>query len=279
MDFFPFTRKKFTSLSPNTRHKWLIKWLTELYQGLITNRIATDELHGHITIYNTVLTWMDQPCRHPPNHEKRTLLEFVSNAIHAHRVASGFIPKDHDLLPEVILNDTPSAPAGKISKSASQNSFQSDYHLALDGLRSLFNVGSIFRTCDAAGFGSIILGNTPVKDHPTVLKTSMGASGWVPCTQPQDLADALITLKTEKEYPIIGVETVEGSTPHHSFHWPKKAVIVLGNEEYGISSHVMRICDDFVHIPMAGRKNSINVGCATAVIAFHVCFCMNPHNI
>ncbi len=286
MNSFNFTHKKFTSLSPTTQNKWIIKWLTELYQNLITNRISTSAIHEKLNIYNTILKWINQPCQSPSGEGKRALMEFISDSIHAHRIASGLNPKDHELLPTINLNDSyrdhgvvspsfdtsfdTSFDLSSINTPKSKNIVKPDYHIALDGLRSLFNIGSIFRTCDAAGFQSIILGSASVKDHPTVKKTSMGASSWIPCTQTHDLAGTLMKIKEEEDYQIIGVETVEESKPYHLFEWPPKAVAVFGNEEYGISSHTLRICDRFVHIPMAGRKNSINVGCAAAVIAFHV---------
>ncbi len=142
-------------------------------------------------------------------------------------------------------------------------------HLALDGLRSLFNTGSIFRTCEAAGFNSIILGNMPGKEHPGVQKTAMGAHKWIDQEKTEDLAQTLIDKKLEG-FQIIGIETIKDSISCHDFAWEKNTIVVFGNEEYGISSHVMDSCDKIVSIPMFGRKNSLNVANAVAVICFQI---------
>jgi len=200
--------------------------------------------------------------KNPDGHEIRPWVEFVSDAIHFHRSKAGIYPKDHDLLDsasiDVINNDL----LNKKIKTL-------DYHIAIDRFRSLFNVGAIFRNCDAAGFRSIILGNTPGGENSSVQKTSMGASSWVYSEKTDDLSSTLMDKKSNG-YAIIGIETVKASENYVTFNWPEKAVIVLGNEEYGISRHVLKICDCFVHIPMFGKKNSINVANAAAVIMFHV---------
>lgn len=258
---FPFTEKKFRALSGVGCHKWFIKWLTSVYHGLSTNRIPGSALDLFARQYSRALSWLDLPAPDfPDSHEVRPWMEFVSDAIHHHRIRTGHLPKDHDLLPVIITGD-------KEKQSLPPVPF--NYHVALDGLRSLFNVGSIFRTCDAAGIQNLILGNIPDGRHPVIEKTSMGASAWMSHHTTQDLAEDLLIMK-KKGFSIIGIETTKNSTSHTRYPWPPKAIIVLGNEEYGISSHVMRVCDDFVHIPMLGRKNSINVANAASVIVFQV---------
>ncbi|MCK5100696.1 MAG: hypothetical protein KAR45_21475 [Desulfobacteraceae bacterium] len=263
MSSFLFTKKKFLSLKSETRHKWVIKWLTAIYQQLITNRINPEALQVFASDHDRILKWMGITFKEKPQlNDNRAWVEFVSDAIHFHRTKAGISPKDHDLLDNALINVTNKDASGKKIKTL-------DYHIAIDRFRSLFNVGAIFRICDAAGFRSIILGNTPGQEHASVQKTSMGASNWVISEKTNDLATTLIE-KKNKGYTIIGIETIKGSVKHTAFTWPQKAIIVLGNEEYGISRHVLRICDKFVHIPMYGKKNSINVANAASVIMFHV---------
>lgn len=259
---FPFTEKKFRTLSSTGQHRWLINWLGSVYQGLTSNRISPSGLSLFAKEYGKAIGWMEsQPSTATPDTmETKSWMEFISNAIHHHRIHMGHFPKDHDLLPRVVTGD-------KKEASFSPPSFH--YHMALDGLRSLFNVGGIFRTCDAGGFQSLILGNIPGGNHPTIQKTSMGTSAWMPHQTTCDLAGDLLDMK-KKGFPIIGIETTENSCVHAVYPWPDRAIIVLGNEEYGISSHVMQVCDSFVHIPMLGRKNSINVVSAASVIIFHI---------
>ncbi|MCK5542131.1 MAG: hypothetical protein KAI40_05520 [Desulfobacterales bacterium] len=198
----------------------------------------------------------------PEGHEIRAWVEFVSDAIHFHRTKAGIYPKDHALLDNALIN--------VLNNDLSKKKITTlDYHIAIDRFRSLFNVGAIFRSCDAAGFRSIILGNTPGHENSSVQKTSMGASSWVHSEKTDDLSSTLMD-KKNNGYMIVGVETIETSENYTSFNWPQKAVIVLGNEEYGISKHVLRICDKFVHIPMFGKKNSLNVVNAASVIMFHI---------
>lgn len=263
MPSFSFTEKKFLSLKKETRHKWVIKWLTDIYQNFITNRINSDSIASFVSDYTRIIKWMGiSPEKFPKSKKNRDWVEFISDSIHFHRVEAGISPKDHDLLNRpftiVTKNDLPN-----------QKTEALDYHIAIDRFRSLFNVGSIFRICDAAGFKSIILGNTPGQEHNSVQKTSMGTSDWIKTEKTNDLASTLMG-KKEKGYSIIGIETIMGSKEYTAFKWPEKAIIVMGNEEYGISRHVLRICDYFVHIPMFGRKNSINVANASSVIMFHI---------
>ena len=263
MSSFLFTKKKFLSIRIETQHKWVIKWLTDIYQQFITNRISSESVSLFSADYGRILKWMGTASRESPKPaEKRDWVEFVSDAIHFHRLGAGISPKDHDLLDNALTIVTKTDASNKRIKTL-------DYHVAIDNFRSLFNVGAIFRICDAAGFRSIILGNTPGQEHAAVQKTSMGASDWVKAEKTNDLATTLIE-KKDKGYTILGIETIKGSVKHTAFKWPQKAIIVLGNEEYGISRHVLRICDHFIHIPMFGRKNSINVANAASVIMFHI---------
>lgn len=261
MVIFPFTKKKFESLSVKGRHTWIIKWLSQIYQEIVANRFNEKSCMFFFENYSNVLKWMGETaCFIPDNFDTKILIEFVSDSIHLHRIKAGLCPKDHDLLPQVISEDR---------KFTEIKLPVFHYHIALDGLRSLFNTGSIFRTCDAAGFQSIILGNTPGPEHPVVRKTSMGAAEWVSFTKTDDLAADLYAMK-KTGLKITGIETVKDSESYISYNWQEKGVVVFGNEEYGISSHVMRACDDFVHIPMFGIKNSINVANAVSIIAFHI---------
>ncbi|MBI9090644.1 MAG: RNA methyltransferase [Desulfobacterium sp.] len=258
---FPFTRKKFLSLTHQGRHRWVIKWLSTVYQKISSNRVGPENLGLFAGEYTRVMEWCKTlPQNLPEPNDRRGWLEFISDAIHCERSAAGIVPKDQDLLAAIETED---------SQEEKSEFPRLDFHMALDGLRSLFNVGSIFRTCDAAGFSSLILGNTPGGEHSLVQKTSMGAASWMPHTKTRDLAHTLITMKAQG-YRITAVETAKQSRPYNDNPWPGRGVVVMGNEEYGISSHVMRVCDEVVHIPMFGRKNSLNVANAAAVVLFHI---------
>ncbi len=263
MKRFEFTKKKFLSLSDTGRRTHVIAWLSIIYQKLGTGRTTTTQCQDFAQQYKIILDWMGMPWYAPPvSDSTRTWLVYVSDAIQAHRAASGKGLRDYDLLDKVMTEDGKShAPAPPVM----------DYQVALDGLRSLFNVGSIFRTCEGAGIQTIILGNCLGKKSPQVRKTAMGTQDRIIEEPTQDLALVLADKKKEG-FRIICVETIEGSLPCHEYQWPKKAVIIMGNEEYGISPHVLCAMDDAVHIPMFGEKNSLNVANALSVVLYQAVF-------
>lgn len=247
-------------------------WMAAFYQKLLTSRIKKEGFDNFICQYQTILQWMEidlpnpLPQRPCPETESRQWLEYVSDAIHFHRRATGLPTRDEALQPLVTRGDC-------VRETPEKPPFE--YQVALDGLRSLFNVGSIFRTCEAAGIGTVILGNTLGKAHPNVRKTAMGAEQWITEEKSRDLA-ATLEKKRSEGFRIIGVETVSGSVPCHEYAWPPKAVLVFGNEEYGISSHVLGGADAIVHIPMFGKKNSLNVANAAAAVIFQAALCLSP---
>jgi tRNA G18 (ribose-2'-O)-methylase SpoU len=112
-------------------------------------------------------------------------------------------------------------------------------------------------------------GNTPGKENGQVRKTAMGSAEWIPQRKYKSLVYALKRAK-KAGYAVIGIETIPDSLSYAEYLWPEKGIVVLGNEEYGITEDVMKACDDFVHLPMSGYKNSVNVANAFAVIAFHL---------
>ncbi|MFA5904269.1 MAG: TrmH family RNA methyltransferase [Desulfobacula sp.] len=260
MDSFLFTKKKFLSLSIESRNSQIVEWLSGFYQKLTTNRINQGSFELFTLQYNEILGWNGMAPFIPPDTDKTKLwIECISDRIHLHRSAAGRIPRDYDLLETVRTGDAElSPPLTDIN-----------CHIALDGIRSLFNVGSIFRICEAAGFSSVILGNTLGKDHPGIKKTAMGAEKWVKEEIITDLAGCLYE-KKKAGYRIIGIETIKDSRSFCDYPWQKNTIVVFGNEEYGISSHVLEACDEFVHIPMFGKKNSINIATAVSVICFQV---------
>lgn len=261
MDSFGFTRKKFLALALPNKHRHLIRWLAGIFQSLSTNRVSPSGFNLFLYQYETALSWLALPLpQAPDNQDPRACMEFVSDLIHFHRKEAGINAKDGDLLSPVTNQD-------RETVQAMDELAGPQLVVALDGLRSLFNVGSIFRTCDAAGVSRIILGNTAGKEDSRVQKTAMGAQEWVSQEKTADLFQALTDMK-EKGFRVVGVETVQGSRPCHGYDWPSACVLVLGNEEYGISSHVQPACDDFIHIPMFGRKNSMNVANAAAVVLY-----------
>lgn len=258
---FPFTKKKFDSLDSHGKFKWTVKWLEKIHLKVLSEDISEKALDSFRNEYLKLLSWqgIKEPV-FPETKKKDPWIEFISDSVNFHRNRAGFVPKEFDFLPKVLTGDDS-------TDLPWQPSF--NWSIALDGLRSVFNVGSIIRVCDCAGFASVILGNTPGDEHRGVKKVSMGTSSWIPQESTDDLA-SLLNEKRNLNIPVIGVETIENSVSYTDYNWSDKGIIVFGNEEYGLSEDVIKVCDDFVHIPMSGRKNSLNVANAVSVIAFHI---------
>jgi len=243
------------------RHKWINKWLRNLYIETLNNNVSDVSLTLYFKHYIQIQKWLGLSKFIPQKPQgKREWLEFISDTFHIHQKQTGLGLSEADLLPHVIKGDSDKPWKPQLS-----------YKVALDNLRSAFNVGSIFRLMDAVGFESVEMSEkTPGKENLQVQKTAMSSADWIPQQKSECLAKALSEYQ-QSGYQIIGVETVKGSTSYLDFPWPKKGIVVVGNEEYGLSTDVLKTCQHYVHLPMSGKKNSINVANAFAVVAFHIC--------
>ncbi|HVU79973.1 MAG TPA: RNA methyltransferase [Candidatus Paceibacterota bacterium] len=148
--------------------------------------------------------------------------------------------------------------------------------LILHNIRSVHNVGSIFRTADAAGVSKIILsGYTPGPidrfklPRKDFAKVSLGAEKTIFWSQTKTLAQAIRQLKKEN-YFVAAVEQDKRSTSLFDFKAPKDKplALVLGNEVRGISKQGLALCDAVVEIPMRGKKESLNVSVAAGIALF-----------
>ncbi|GMU93061.1 MAG: hypothetical protein AMXMBFR4_21190 [Candidatus Hydrogenedentota bacterium] len=143
-------------------------------------------------------------------------------------------------------------------------------HVVLDSLRSAFNVGSIFRTADAAAVECIHLcGHTAHPPSKKLEKTALGALDYVPWTHHPDALTAIRALQ-RKGIPCVAGEVVENAVFHTSFDWPRPVAVVFGNEVVGIAPETLRQCDGIVCIPMQGFKNTINVATAFGIIVYEI---------
>jgi len=142
------------------------------------------------------------------------------------------------------------------------------YSVALENLRSAFNVGSILRTCENFGAQSVyMLGYTPRGDAKPVRKTALGAEEFVK-TEVYRNIDLLVE---STRRPIIGFETVEGSHSFYKADIPENPIFLFGNERFGIGAESLQKCDMVVHLPMQGRKNSMNVASSVAAALGFYC--------
>ncbi len=141
-------------------------------------------------------------------------------------------------------------------------------HIVLDNIRSVFNVGSIFRSADGAGSVEKIYlcGMTSDIDNPKLEKTALGAIDMVPSEHYDTTKEALEELR-ESKIPIYSIELTEDAENFQEINYPKEIAIVLGHEKDGISEEILEYTDKRVIVPMRGKKESLNVAnCATTVL-------------
>jgi len=142
--------------------------------------------------------------------------------------------------------------------------------VVLNDIRSLHNVGAIFRTADGAGVEKIWLcGITGYPPQGGIAKTSLGAEDHVPWEYRQDGLALLKELKI-KGYQIVLLEQMVGSVGYDQFTPQAPLCLVMGNEVTGISDSLLELCDQAVEIDMAGIKNSLNVSVAFGVMAYQI---------
>ena len=163
--------------------------------------------------------------------------------------------------------------------------------VVLDSVRSLYNVGSVFRTCDAFRVAEVILcGITATPPHTEIHKTALGAEDSVDWRYFKDTMDAVKALKSEG-YTLLAVEQCEGSTMLNDFN-PKlkvenskffaegsvanaernvqpKYAVILGNEVKGVQQCIVDACEGCLEIPQFGTKHSLNVSVTAGIIIWH----------
>ncbi|MFT5088756.1 MAG: 23S rRNA (guanosine2251-2'-O)-methyltransferase [Candidatus Latescibacterota bacterium] len=141
-------------------------------------------------------------------------------------------------------------------------------YLVLDNLRSAFNVGSIFRSADAARLAGVFTcGYTAHPPHPKLDKTALGTLAYVP-TRHFDTALEALAYLTAEGVAVWALETTSESVCYTDVEYPAPLALVLGNEALGVERPVLERCEKMIEIPMYGYKNSLNVAGAAAVAAF-----------
>ncbi len=156
----------------------------------------------------------------------------------------------------------------RISKEEFLNSVKIPLVIILDNVRSLHNVGSVFRTCDSFLVEKIFLcGITPTPPHRDIQKTALGATETVNWEANDNIEDCLQKLKAE-EYMICAVEQVHDSEPLNQLNINKgeKYALVFGNEVEGVSEQALKHCNKFIEIPQLGTKHSLNISVSAGIV-------------
>jgi len=144
--------------------------------------------------------------------------------------------------------------------------------IILDNVRSMHNVGSIFRTADAFLTHAIFLcGYTPQPPHRDIQKTALGATESVDWMYFETLLEAVLNLK-EAGYKVFAVEQADQSISLSEFNLDTelKNAFIFGNEVEGVQADVLPYCDGCIEIPQAGTKHSFNISVAAGIVLWKI---------
>ncbi|MCF8276354.1 MAG: RNA methyltransferase [Flavobacteriales bacterium] len=161
---------------------------------------------------------------------------------------------------------------GRKSVSEFQGADKIPVVVVLDDVRSLHNVGSVFRTADAFSVQKILLcGITAQPPHREIEKTALGATESVEWEYADRCSDAVAKLKLDG-FRILGIEQVAGSIELGNFQFANdaKLALIFGNEVKGVSQDVLDICDDFIEIPQTGTKHSLNISVSAGIVIWEL---------
>lgn len=145
-----------------------------------------------------------------------------------------------------------------------------DFYVILDNIRSLENIGSIFRTADALGIDKIFLcGISGKPPHPKISKTALGAEKTVPFEYCRQTWRLLEKLKKEK-FQIVALEQSSKSIIYAKFRPEFPLALIVGNEVRGISQKLLKKVDKIIYLPMQGKKESLNVAVAFGIAGYYI---------
>lgn len=149
--------------------------------------------------------------------------------------------------------------------------------VTLYNIRSLFNVGAIFRTADAVGVSKIYCCGTTgtpydefQRPRTQLTKVSLGAEKTVQWEYVVRMGSLITCLKNDG-YTVVALEQSSRSVPYYKYFVRdlSKTALIVGNEVRGLPASVLKSADTIIEIPMYGKKESLNVGVAFGVVAFH----------
>lgn len=140
----------------------------------------------------------------------------------------------------------------------------------LDNLRSAHNVGAAFRTGDGANISELWLcGISPTPPHRHLFKTALGSVDSVPWRHFETIEDAILEARNQG-FQILGLELTSSSEPLWNADLKFPLALVAGNEVDGLSDEILELCDQTVHLPMFGHKNSLNVSVAFGIALYEI---------
>jgi 23S rRNA (guanosine2251-2'-O)-methyltransferase len=168
----------------------------------------------------------------------------------------------------------------ELGREAPEEVLGGDKHpvvVILDEIRSMHNVGSVFRTCDSFGVAKLLLcGYTPTPPHRDIHKTALGATDSVAWVHYATTLEAVAAARADG-YRVLAVEQAHGSVSLEQLDASgKKVAFVFGNEVTGVDAAVLSVCDGCVEIPQWGSKHSLNISVTVGVVLWEMVRLM-PH--
>jgi len=144
--------------------------------------------------------------------------------------------------------------------------------VVMDNIRSMHNVGSVFRTADAFLLEAIYLcGYTAQPPHRDINKTALGATETVSWKHFETTVEAVTALQ-QNGYKVYAIEQVESSISLENFsiRADEKTAVVFGNEVEGVQQEVIALCDGCIEIPQLGMKHSLNISVAAGIVLWEI---------
>ena len=144
--------------------------------------------------------------------------------------------------------------------------------IILDDIRSLHNIGSVFRTADAFLIEKIYLcGITATPPHKEIHKTALGATDTVAWEYQKNVTDVITSLK-EDDIEVWAIEQVDNAVFLNDFtpETNKRYALVFGNEVKGVSQEAIKLCDGTIEIPQLGTKHSLNISVSTGIVVWDI---------
>jgi len=147
--------------------------------------------------------------------------------------------------------------------------------IILYNIRSNYNVGAIFRTCDGVGVAKVYLvGSTPTpidrfgREVPEINKTALGAEKFIAWEYTEDIFSLIKKLK-DSGVIVVAVEQSVNSVMLDDFKVPENVVYIMGSETDGLSEEILKEVDCVLELPMLGKKESLNVSVTAGIVLYH----------
>ncbi len=238
----PESLRDFAKLPEAIRLEWIVQGLHQILGS------PPDRWTQQIKTHNERVRFMGQTqwCLNPSLSRSAPLIDL-------HKKLNRIL---HDRFPELAQQST------LRQDSESETGASINWWLWVHNLRSGHNLGSLIRTVDCMGWKGLYLsGYTPDITHKQVVEGAIGAQEWVKCERIENTEELL----SQKFWAL---ETGAGSLNLNDFEWPQEGILLVGNEELGVSPEWILRAQGIIEIEQFGRKASLNVANAFAIAAF-----------